>query len=181
MAIITWVNHSSFVVEDGQSRLICDPWIDGSVFNNGWNLLSPTRWTYEDFRGLTHIWFSHEHPDHFSPPNLQKIPPDVRGRLEVLYQPTKDRKVLDYCKKLGFRTRELPPFTWIPLGDSMRVKCGPFPTYDSWILFDVSGFKVLNLNDCQVRNAQMARDLLKTTGPIDVLLSQFSYACWVGN
>jgi UDP-MurNAc hydroxylase len=181
MAEITWVNHSSFVVGEGQTRLICDPWIEGSIFNNGWDLLAPTRWTYDDFRGLTHMWFSHEHPDHFFPPNLQKIPQEIRGQLEVLYQPTKDHKVLNYCRKLGFLTRELRPFEWTDLGGSMRVKCGPFPTYDSWLLFDVSGFKILNLNDCQVRNTEMARKLLEKTGPVDVLLSQFSYACWVGN
>jgi UDP-MurNAc hydroxylase len=180
MAEITWVNHASFVVAEGQTRLICDPWLDGSVFNNGWDLLSPTRWTYEDFGNVTHIWFSHEHPDHFIPPNIQKIPQDIRGRIEVLYQHTKDKKVLDYCRKLGFQTRELPAFEWVDLG-SMRIQCGPFPTYDSWILFEVSGYKILNLNDCQVRNAEMARNLLRKTGHVDVLLSQFSYACWVGN
>jgi len=63
----------------------------------------------------------------------------------------------------------------------MRVKCGTFPPYDSWLLIDTAGFKILNLNDCQVKTPEVARMLLKQTGPIDVLLSQFSYACWVGN
>jgi UDP-MurNAc hydroxylase len=181
MAEITWVNHASFVIEQGQTGLICDPWIEGSVFNNGWDLLSPSRWQYDDFRRLTHIFFSHEHPDHFFPPNIQKVPQDARGGLEVIYQATQDHKVIDYCRKLGFRTRELRPFEWTDLGNSMRVKCGPFPPYDSWLLIDVDGFKILNLNDCQVKNLAVARNLLKKTGPIDVLLSQFSYACWVGN
>jgi UDP-MurNAc hydroxylase len=181
LAEITWVNHSSFVIEQGQTGLICDPWLEGSIFNNGWDLMSPTRWQYDDFRRLTHIWFSHEHPDHFFPPNIKKIPEDVRPRLEVLYQATQDGKVLDFCRKLGFRTRELRPFEWTDLGDSMRVKCGTFPPYDSWMLFDVGGFKILNLNDCQTKTPAMAEKLLKRTGPVDVLLSQFSYACWVGN
>jgi UDP-MurNAc hydroxylase len=181
MAEITWVNHASFVVQEGSTALICDPWLDGSVFNNGWNLLSQTRWQYEDFRRLTHIYFSHEHPDHFFPPNIQKIPQDARSGIEVIFQATKDHKVIEYCKKLGFKTRELQPFEWTDLGNSMRVMCGPFPPYDSWLLIDAGGKKILNLNDCQVKDAAIAKALLNKTGPLDVLLSQFSYACWVGN
>ena len=120
MAELTWVNHSSFIIQQGQGGLICDPWLDGSVFNNGWDLLSLTHWAYDDFRRLTHIWFSHEHPDHFCPPNIQKIPEDARDSLEVLYQATRDRKVLDFCQKIGFQTREARPFEWIDLGNSMR-------------------------------------------------------------
>jgi UDP-MurNAc hydroxylase len=37
------------------------------------------------------------------------------------------------------------------------------------------------MNDCQVKDPAIAEGLLKRTGPIDVLLSQFSYACWLGN
>lgn len=55
------------------------------------------------------------------------------------------------------------------------------PPYDSWLLIDVPGFRILNLNDCQVKSPAIAQDLLKQTGRFDVLLSQFSYACWVGN
>jgi len=181
MAEITWVNHASFVIQEGTTGLICDPWLDGSVFNKGWNLLSPTRWQYDDFRRLTHIYFSHEHPDHFFPPNIQKIPQDARSDIEVIYQRTKDHKVIEYCKKLGFRTRELQPFAWLDLGPNLRVKCGPFPPYDSWLLIDIGGTKILNLNDCQVKDLTLAKKLLRRTGPVDVLLSQFSYACWVGN
>ncbi len=181
MAEITWVNHASFVIEKGKTGLICDPWLDGSVFNKGWDLLSPTQWRYEDFKRLTHIYFSHEHPDHFFPSNIQKIPQEVRSGIEVIYQETQDNKVINYCEKLGFKTRALKPFEWTDLGDSMRVQCGPFPPYDSWLLIEVDGQKIFNLNDCQVKDLDVAKTLLKRTGPIDVLLSQFSYACWLGN
>ena len=40
---LTWVNHASFMLELGNYHLICDPWIEGSAFNNGWNLLAPRR------------------------------------------------------------------------------------------------------------------------------------------
>jgi len=81
---IRWVNHASFIVETDRARLICDPCIEGTAFNDGWRLLSPTQFSYRDFERITHIWFSHEHPDHFAPPNLRKIPEEYRRRITVL-------------------------------------------------------------------------------------------------
>lgn len=57
----------------------------------------------EDFQYVTHIWFSHEHPDHFAPGNLFKIPKKFREKTTVLYQETMDRKVAAFCKKLEFK------------------------------------------------------------------------------
>ena len=62
---LNFVNHASLVFSHGDIRLITDPWISGEVFHNGWSLLSKTKFTFSDFKNITHIWFSHEHPDHF--------------------------------------------------------------------------------------------------------------------
>jgi L-ascorbate metabolism protein UlaG (beta-lactamase superfamily) len=62
---IEFVNHSSFVVRHENIVLMIDPWLEGRVFNNGWELLAKTTFGFEDFASVTHIWFSHEHPDHF--------------------------------------------------------------------------------------------------------------------
>jgi len=62
---IEWINHASFVLNYNNIRLITDPWIEGAVFNESWSLISKTKFKYSDFKRITHIWFSHEHPDHF--------------------------------------------------------------------------------------------------------------------
>src|SRR6185503_20468212 len=72
---LEFVNHSSYVLASSGVRLLCDPWLEGTAFNDGWALLAPSTFSYEDFAGITHLWFSHEHPDHFSPSNLRKIAP----------------------------------------------------------------------------------------------------------
>lgn len=77
---IEWVNHASFVLDHGGVRLISDPWISGTAFDHGWKHLVPTQFSFDDFATITHIWFSHEHPDHFSPRNIQAIPADVRSQ-----------------------------------------------------------------------------------------------------
>src|SRR5690348_5148883 len=104
---ITWVNHASFVASSDGVSLICDPWIEGPASDNGWSLLSKTRFRYEDFAGISHIWFSHEHPDRFSPPNVREIPSDLRKNITVLFHETRDKRVLKFCKSLGFNTEEL--------------------------------------------------------------------------
>ena len=70
---IEFINHSSIIFKANKISLICDPWIEGTVFHNGWDLLAPTKFQYSDFEQITHIWISHEHPDHFSTSNIKNI------------------------------------------------------------------------------------------------------------
>jgi Beta-lactamase superfamily domain len=178
---LTWVNHASFVVSHRATKLVCDPWLYGSAFDDGWDLLAKTSFTAADLAGVTHIWYSHEHPDHFAPRILKDIPADARKRIEVLYQDTRDGKVLDFCRQQGFRTRALRPDEAISLGDDVRITCGTVPFYDSWLLIEADGKRLLNLNDCVVDDAAVAEGIRRKVGAIDVLFTQFNWAEWMGN
>ena len=70
---LKWINHASYLVSHNDVAIICDPWLSGDAFDHGWSLLSETKFQASDFAEVTHIWFSHEHPDHFSPPNLKLL------------------------------------------------------------------------------------------------------------
>lgn len=181
MPRIRWVNHASYVLTDGDIRLMTDPWLFGSAFHNGWDLLCETKFTLDQFRDITHIWFSHEHPDHFAPPVINKIPEEMRGDITVLFQETKDQKVIRFCRERGFKVEELPNHRWHELRPGFKVMCGKVPFYDSWILTDTGDFKILNMNDCVVDGDGIASEIAKHTGKVDVLLTQFSYANWIGN
>jgi UDP-MurNAc hydroxylase len=179
--LIEWVNHASFIVESGPVRLICDPWLEGTAFNNGWSLLTPTKMVYEDFASITHIWFSHEHPDHFSPPNLKKIPEEFRRRITVLFHETSDKRVARVCRSLNFTVQELPKCASVELARDFRIVCGTNGLLDSWIAFFGEGETLLNMNDCVFTRQQELLSIKRKIGKVDVLLSQFSYANWVGN
>lgn len=179
--LIEWVNHASFVVESGLVHLICDPWLDGTAFNHGWKLISPTVFRYEDFARITHIWISHEHPDHFSPSNLKRIPVDLRRKITVLFHYTKDKRVLKVCKGYGFKVQELPEFEHVELATGFGLICGRQGLIDSWMAILAEGKIVLNMNDCVFRRRQDLVAIKRQLGKVDVLLSQFSYANWVGN
>jgi UDP-MurNAc hydroxylase len=179
---IEWVNHAGFLLAHGTTRLLTDPWLEGRVFDDSWDLLSPTRFRSEDFGSLTHMWFSHEHPDHFHPPTLQRIDPAIRRRLTVLYQPTRDGKVATYCRGLGFPVVTLPADDWYALGEDLGLRCEPHLTSgDSWVALRGPEGTLLNVNDCVITNPDTARSIRDKVGSVDVLLTQFSYACWVGN
>lgn len=182
---IDFVNHAGFLVETGDVVLLCDPWLEGSAFNGGWELLAPTVLRDEDLQRVTHLWFSHEHPDHFSPASLKRIRPEVRARITVLFQETDDRKVVRFCQKFGFGdVQELAPRTWHSLGGDVEILCNPLATEwdaDSWMCLRDGERTLLNINDCGVDEPDVARDIKEQVGDVDVLMTQFSYAAWSGN
>lgn len=179
---LQFLNHSCFIVEEGDVRLICDPWLEGRVFNEGWDLIYKTPFSFDDFKSITHIWFSHEHPDHFFPPNIQKITPEVRKNIVVLFQETTDKRVVTFCRKLGFKeVIELKPDYWLRLNSNLEVLCEHYQEGDSWIMFRTNEFSIFNTNDCGIRDKRLARKIKEKVGKVDVLLTQFSYAYWAGN
>lgn len=179
---ITWVNHASFIFEYDGIKLITDPWIESTAFDNGWALLSKSKMGYEDFSKITHIWFSHEHPDHFSPPCLNKITKNDRSKITVLFQSTCDRKVVEYCKKAGFATIiEMKDDHYYPLSKNTQCLCNPHSDGDSWLYIKTDTYNLLNVNDCVIENEKSAINIKNKIGNVDVLFTQFGYANKIGN
>ena len=180
---IHWVNHASFIVENNDVRLICDPWIEGSAFDHGWKHVVPTKFRYQDFEDITHIWLSHEHPDHFSPKNLQAIPSSIRARITVLYHAAVDHRIGAFCRNAGFKAiHELAPGEWLELSGDLRVRCEEAGSGDTWIAIRSNDQTILNINDSYlVHRWRLERVAAMVGAKIDVLLTQFSYANWEGN
>jgi len=180
--VIEWVGHASFVYRNADVNLICDPWLSGTAFNRGWRQISEPRFRPEDFASISHIWFSHQHPDHFYPPDLRRIPPEVRARITILYHHTIDKKVVRFCQSLGFKEQiELRDRRWRELSPDVKVLCGTWFDRDSWLAIRSETSTVLNLNDCVVDSDHLAKQIARAVGPVDVLLTQFSYAEFQGN
>jgi len=178
---ITWINHAGFQLWTNGIRLVCDPWLTGSAFDRGWDLLVPAHFSVEDLSRATHIWLSHEHPDHFSPGDIRQIDPARRSQITVLFQRTRDRRVAAFCVELGFRVQELDEGVPFDLAPGVRGVIGVVGA-DSWLHIETPSFTYLNVNDCILSHdrhmAQVRRALAR---PLDVLFTQFSYANWAGN
>ena len=182
---IEWVNHASYVLHTDDFVLWVDPWYEGRVFNQGWGMLIEQDLAPHILDEVTHIWFSHEHPDHFFPPNLMRIPKARRAEITVLFQTTADRKLVDWCMAKGFaEVIELKDGRWrsgaLP---NAEVMCHSFGNDDSWLALRHDGRLMLNLNDCVIRDHHDLVRIRRLLGEdeLTVLLSQFSYANWIGN
>ncbi len=175
---ITFLNHASFLVDHGGHSLLVDPYLSGPAFNDGWRLLSEQ--VHDQLDTPTFIWYSHEHPDHFSPEFLRNIPADRRPSITVLYQRTRDGRVRRFCARLGYRFVELTDGKELSLGDDFSVTCGRIPFYDSWLLINAGGTAILNTNDCILETDERLRLVKRHAPRCDVLFTQFSYANWMG-
>lgn len=178
---IEFVNHSSFIARSGSVSLLCDFWHSASVFDDGWQLLCPTEMQYSDFSSITHIWFSHEHPDHFSPPEVRQIPENARKNITVLFQHTKDKRVVSFCRKLGFKdVIELDPWQTYTIADGFDISCAPhgasWGDVDSWLCIKTPDYTLLNVNDCDIEDPRDLEAIKQHTGDIDLLAVQFSHA-----
>lgn len=180
---IEWINHASFVLAHENVRLISDPWIDGLAFNHGWKHLVPTQFGNSDFASITHIWLSHEHPDHFSPKNLLQIPEEARSRITMLFQEGVDHRIGTFCRNAGFKqVHELRSGEWLALGRDLRVRSEEAGSGDTWLCARTTDQTLLNINDAYLAYRWRLDRIKAVVGAqIDLLLTQFSYANWLGN
>ena len=157
---IIFLNHASFIIKMNDIKIIIDPYLYGSAFNNGWNLLKEIDHTNE-IKDITHIVYTHEHPDHFSIPFLKKIEPDIRKNITILYQETYDKRVKIFCESMGFKFKEIKDGVEQKIDNQLNVLIGKVPFFDSWINFKINEFNILNVNDCVLENPKLVFDIKK--------------------
>ncbi|HET9529987.1 MAG TPA: MBL fold metallo-hydrolase [Blastocatellia bacterium] len=178
---VTMISHASVLIEDGPVALLADPWFMGEVFNESWSLLCPPALTPDALQGVTHIWISHEHPDHLHFPTLKSIPAEQKATITLLYQRHFSTRVYEALSRLGFgQVIELPLNRWFDLGGDVAVMCCSVGTVDSLLAVRTATGTVLNVNDCVI-GPGAARVAARRIGPVDILLTQFSIANWAGN
>lgn len=176
---VKFLNHSSVILTSDKTKILCDPWFNGSAFMDGWSLLHDRS---HDINNLSfdYIWISHEHPDHFSIPTLSQL----KTSKTFLYQQTKDKKVKHFLEKKGHKVIELPNKKTLQLNDLLitSVECDGHDA--SLITKFPNGKVVININDARVNLDKHLENeiipLLKGED-LDLLMFQFSYANWAGN
>ena len=186
MSTVKLINHASAKVRVDDVSIISDPWYDGSVFHKGWKLLHEL--TVEETKGhlqnTDYIYVSHEHPDHFSPSfffNKEYKSLILENKTQILFQETKDKRVLNFLKKNDYDVIEVPNNKFINLKNNVRAKIIKFGYVDSALILEGSKERILNLNDCPLNNIEEIKKFRKDHGKFDLLLTQFSYAAWKGN
>lgn len=180
---ITFVNHASVLVDCEDIAILSDPWYSGGAFHKGWNLLfeNDNADIVKILDRTTHIWISHEHPDHFSIKFFKDFRQHLAERdIEILFQNTVDKRVVSFLRGIGLKYRELEFNLRTMLADQVTVMCIKDGFYDSGLLIENREEKILNLNDCEINTQARALEVKRLTGEVDVLLTQFSFAAWKG-
>lgn len=176
---VTFVSHASILIEIKNTRILCDPWLVGKAFNDGWALVSPPHEI--SFSEVDYIWISHEHPDHFNFSTLKMIPVKDKKRIRVLYQNHSSKRLVRALKGMGFEhVVELPLYRWFSLTPKIDLYCGSIGSVDSFLAVRDDTACLLNLNDCPLNRNQI-RYVKEEIGEITILFTQFSFAQWVGN
>ena len=176
---IQFLNHACFLVEHGNTVLLNDPYLKGTAFNDGWDLIvNDIDFSFSQEKKYF-IYYSHEHPDHFSIPFINEIEDDFKENITILYQETKDLRVSSFLRKKNFTVIEVKHNQRIALSKNFFITIGKVPFYDSWALIEIQGKKILNANDCILEAPDRVRDIKKITNNIDILFTQYSYANWV--
>lgn len=173
---IRFLNHSCIVLESPGAKILCDPWFEGTAFNDGWRLLVEHSHRI-DAIDCDYIWLSHEHPDHFSIPTLRRL----STAKHFLYQTTRDGKVRAFLTSKGHACSELDDGVSYTFGD-IRQTLYVSDGYDSAAVVEFpDGSVFLNANDARLEMGGNIERIRSRHPRIDVLAAQFSYANWAGN
>ena len=192
MPSLQFNNHASYTIEAEDHALLVDPWLEGTAFNDGWSLLDASTSNAAIVERLGSIdkpltiWYSHEHSDHFSLSFLKALKLAAFSEVRIAYQKTLDRRVVTHLRKAGWNVVELRPGEPLALGREMSLRVWPFyDSGDSYSLVTADGAQILNLNDCAVdtheKCERVRTSLGEASGRLDLLLTQFGYANWIGN
>jgi len=178
---ISFVGHASVLLKTGPVALLMDPWLQGDVFNESWTLHPDPVLSEEDMARVTHIWISHEHPDHLSIATLRGIPEERRSAITALFQDFYSDEIRKILVSLRFKeVIVLPRARFFALAPGVQVYCRQVGHLDSSLAVRAEDKILLNINDCDLPVSTM-RSMRRDLGPIDVLLDQFSIAGWPGN
>lgn len=175
MIPIQYVGHASWLIGD-RFRILCDPWLNrhGVFFSSWFQFPANDHLDLEPLKSADLIYLSHTHEDHFDPWFLEQ----VDRQTPILSARFDSDDLRDRVADLGFENLiELEDGEYREF-DDLRVTTfrdedhGMY--FDSALLVERDGVRVLNLNDCRLDEAVAAS--LGEAGGVAALLKFYSGA-----
>ncbi|HJZ02649.1 MAG TPA: MBL fold metallo-hydrolase, partial [Streptosporangiaceae bacterium] len=174
---ITCLGHAGLHIQTSGGTILCDPWKNPAYFGS-WSVFPDNSGLDWDRYGqVDYLYVSHLHRDHFDPALLSE---HVSRQATVLLPDFPVDDLRNELERLGF-TR----FIVLPNGEVVQrgglrllaqalVSPADGPLGDSALAVDDGTATILNQNDA--RPADL--DVLRSFGPYDVHLLQYSGAIW---
>ena len=177
---IQLISHASVLIATADACILTDPWLHGKAFNDSWALHPPAYDIPGMLEGVTHLWISHEHPDHFHIPTLKALPTALKERVTVLFQYNNSNKMFDALRRLGFaHFAPLRHRQRVYLTPSTQVYCYQQGQINSALAVLTRDCTVFNMNDAELNQADCTL-VRGDVGTVDALLNQFSVAGYTG-
>lgn len=175
--------HACIKISTSDCRILCDPWLLGTAFNDGWRLSPQPQLDDLELADVTHIWLSHEHPDHMHLPTLKWLAEHIEvAQVSVVSQRTNSDKIFSALRRIGFESFiSVEHAQLIPLSPSVEVFVYAHRHLDSALGVRWRGENaILNLNDAEL-NSQDCASIRDKFGDFPVLFNQFSIAGFDGD
>jgi len=177
---IKFISTASVIITAEDCCIWTDPWTLGKAFNNSWVLFPEIPFDQNDYDRITHVWVSHEHPDHFHIPTLKSLPKDFKERVTLLFQQNHSDKMPNAFRMLGFKNIQLIENRKITsISEKTNIQVVQVGSMDSTLAVIDGDHTILNVNDCEVSKKD-CKNFLKDLGKIDLALNQFSVAGYNG-
>ena len=174
---IRFLGHNCFVVDDGETCVVTDPWFSTrGAFHGSWFQYPPNQHLAEEVIALADsrdllVYVSHEHSDHFDNEFLSRLP---RGTRVCTARYT-DRFLAGALADLGVDLIEVDDGATFTHGSAevtiFRVESGI--ARDSAALISMGDVRFLDQNDCK-----MFDRLHELPRPVTHYAAQFSGASW---
>ena len=177
---INYLAHSSFLVECGKTKILFDPWLNGSAYSDQWFLwpLPPNK---SEFLQTDAILISHGHEDHMHAPTLKTL--DKNTHLFFPFQWKSGAR--PYLKSLGYRkVTEAKALKTYTVNDVQITFIGY--SLESVIVLEYENEVLVNINDALNSNHENAANFILTEikqrwPKIDYLFSGWSGASYFPN
>lgn len=187
---ITQLYSASVLIQDGNTKILCDPWLQGEEYFGSWGMYPIYNFKPELFNDVDFIYISHIHPDHCSTRTLMSL----NKKIPVLIHNFPEKFLKYKIESLGFKVIELEHNLRVRLKDNLHINilaadnCNPeicgklmgcplletkFGTtqVDTMSVIDNEKEVIVNTNDCPYQIGLAAANIVKTQYPsVDVLL-----------
>jgi UDP-MurNAc hydroxylase len=170
---ITYLGHAAILVRGGGVSLLMDPWLEDPAYCNSWCHYPPLALRIDDIAPVDYVYCSHDHPDHFDPKTLAKLPRDQK----FLVPPFTSGELARKLRREGFDNQIALPFGE-PLELAPDFEVTGLRTdlvwEDSAIVVRSGGTTLFNMNDCKLGDG-LLRDVGERYRP-DIVFVPFSGA-----
>jgi L-ascorbate metabolism protein UlaG (beta-lactamase superfamily) len=169
------LNHASILLEYEEVRLLMDPWLMGTCFEDGWGLRYQNAEALQLASTATHLWISHFHGDHFHAPTLRALA-QRNPNVVCLGNASHNFRMDKALHQFGFmKIQPIGERTSVRLTEAVEVERYPTTGIDNMLVIRTREGTIVNYNDCNIP-LRAQRAFAKHIGPIAVFLNNFNHA-----